>query len=267
MVMLCGLGFLGMERPGYVDKFALGRGATAFGSKPTRITTKDGDGDGGVDLVDELDTWFDTCRHVYLDFGTNIGVQIRKVYEPEKYPQAPSLPLFDKWFGSAEQRRAPGAVCSLGFEPNPDHADRLNALERCYNAMGWKVKILRHAVSNKDGDLIQFYVHNDTSAWASHAAVQGSTFLRFAKNSKEGRYVNVSTVDAFRVIMSAARRRAASTITTGPPPFVGAKFDVEGAEYRVLTSLLFRGALCHLNEATVEWHDRFLPNTRVTARA
>ena len=26
------------------------------------------------------------CRHVYLDAGTNVGVQIRKVLEPARYP-------------------------------------------------------------------------------------------------------------------------------------------------------------------------------------
>ena len=35
------------------------------------------------------------------------------------------------------------------------------------------------------------------------------------------------------------------------------KLDVEGGEYRIISSLLFRGALCHVNEITIEWHDKF----------
>ena len=45
------------------------------------------------------------CRHVYLDLGTNIGMQIRKLYEPELYPQSPMLPLFDKYFGHTNRTR------------------------------------------------------------------------------------------------------------------------------------------------------------------
>ena len=39
-----------------------------------------------VEVQELLDT-FD-CHHFYLDMGTNIGVQIRKLYEPNKYPKA-----------------------------------------------------------------------------------------------------------------------------------------------------------------------------------
>ena len=47
------------------------------------------------------------CRHVYLDIGSNIGVQIRKLFEPRKYShgdngrRAEVLPIFDEIFGAA----------------------------------------------------------------------------------------------------------------------------------------------------------------------
>ena len=68
----------------------------------------------------------DGCYHVYLDVGSNIGVQVRKLYEPEKYPKAPFLKLFDKYFGSLSKRRQhqpqmADTVCAVGFEPNPHH--------------------------------------------------------------------------------------------------------------------------------------------------
>ena len=36
--------------------------------------------------------------------GTNSGVQIRKLYEPHLFPNASVLPIFDKFFGRAEER-------------------------------------------------------------------------------------------------------------------------------------------------------------------
>lgn len=46
----------------------------------------------------------DGCHHVYLDMGTNRGVQIRKLYEPHLYPDATVLPVFDKYFGPVGKR-------------------------------------------------------------------------------------------------------------------------------------------------------------------
>ena len=49
------------------------------------------------------------CDSVYLDVGTNIGVQLRKLYEPHKYPGAPVLRIFDEVFGDANRC----SVCSV----------------------------------------------------------------------------------------------------------------------------------------------------------
>ena len=46
----------------------------------------------------------DGCYHVYLDMGTNVGIQIRKLYQPHLFPKAGVLPLFDKYFGPYSQR-------------------------------------------------------------------------------------------------------------------------------------------------------------------
>ena len=57
----------------------------------------------------------DGCRWVYLDVGSNIGVQVRKLYEPHLYenPKAP----FDRYFGkqrvSLQFRKH---MCVFGFE-------------------------------------------------------------------------------------------------------------------------------------------------------
>ncbi len=47
------------------------------------------------------------CSDVYLDLGTNVGVQPRKLYQPHCYPRALSLSHFTRVFGpiSAGRRR------------------------------------------------------------------------------------------------------------------------------------------------------------------
>ena len=49
--------------------------------------------------VDELFANY-KCKHIYLDLGTAIGVQIRKLYQPQLYPKATALEAFDEDFGT-----------------------------------------------------------------------------------------------------------------------------------------------------------------------
>ena len=41
----------------------------------------------------------DGCYHVYLDVGSNIGVQVRKLFQPDEYPGAAALEVFRETFG------------------------------------------------------------------------------------------------------------------------------------------------------------------------
>jgi hypothetical protein len=92
----------------------------------------------------------DGCLHVYLDLGTNTGVQVRKLFEPHKFPAADVLLIFDKYFGPVEERDS-STVCAVGFEPNPDHEPNLNFLSYFYNACGWRTIIhTRTAVASKN---------------------------------------------------------------------------------------------------------------------
>ena len=65
------------------------------------------------------------CEHVFFDVGANIGVQIRKLAEPQKYAGAPLHERFRALFGPPPWCR----VCTIAFEPNPVHGKRLDALE------------------------------------------------------------------------------------------------------------------------------------------
>ena len=86
------------------------------------------------------------CEAAYLDVGTNIGVQIRKLYEPQLYPNATVLPLFDRLYGAERCR-----VCVLGFEPNARHAPRLDGLQSYLTrSLGVRAHIFRAAASDAD---------------------------------------------------------------------------------------------------------------------
>ena len=92
--------------------------------------------DDAMSAVNELFAAFD-CSSVYLDVGSNIGVQIRKLYEPHKYPNSEGLTAFSEEFGPISEEYRDGSwrkrrcgVCAIGFEPNPSHASRLDELQR-----------------------------------------------------------------------------------------------------------------------------------------
>ncbi|UJR29995.1 hypothetical protein I4U23_017542 [Adineta vaga] len=71
--------------------------------------------------------FLDGCRYVYIDMGTNIGIQIRKLYQPDLYPDAAVVPLFKEMFGNYSDE-----VCSVGFEANPLHTSYLEEFENFY---------------------------------------------------------------------------------------------------------------------------------------
>ena len=80
----------------------------------------------------------DGCLHVFLDLGSNRGVQIRKLYQPYLFPGAGVLQIFDRYFGPFAERNL-SEVCAVGFEPNPRHESLLKETESAYNQCGWKV--------------------------------------------------------------------------------------------------------------------------------
>ena len=53
----------------------------------------------GSDSHEDLN-FLDGCQHVFLDVGSNIGIQIRKLYEPQLFPGAFILPVFNSLFGN-----------------------------------------------------------------------------------------------------------------------------------------------------------------------
>ena len=67
----------------------------------------------------------DGCYHVYIDVGSNIGVQVRKLFEPYKYPRSPVHKIFNANFGNPKERSKLSSnerniVYAVGFEPIPN---------------------------------------------------------------------------------------------------------------------------------------------------
>ena len=104
----------------------------------------------------------DGCYHVYIDVGTNIGVQIRKLFEPQKYPKAYVNPIFDSMFGNITERLKSSQdggnmVCAIGFEPNSHHTTYLKEMESSYQKCGWKVRILTETAASDRQGTSRFY--------------------------------------------------------------------------------------------------------------
>ena len=67
---------------------------------------------------------------MYLDVGTNTGVQIRKLYEPKDYPNAKIHKVFDEYFQRKMDSLSDSLpyICAIGFEPNPNFEKFLEGL-------------------------------------------------------------------------------------------------------------------------------------------
>ena len=91
------------------------------------------------------------CKHIFIDVGSNIGVQLQHLFEPGAKPGARMQHTFDKLFGTTVQERVQG-VCAVAFEANPHHTVRLRQLERKYRALGAQLNVFTEtAISNTGG--------------------------------------------------------------------------------------------------------------------
>ena len=88
-----------------------------------------------------------SCQHVYLDVGTNVGIQIRKLFQPSLYPNAKIRPHFDAAYGPSPRC----GICAIGFEPNVRHTTRLNQLEHKLDSLGFGAMIFHAAAGATDG--------------------------------------------------------------------------------------------------------------------
>jgi FkbM family methyltransferase len=178
-----------------------------------------------------------SCKLIYLDLGSNIGVQIRKFYEPEKYPKATVLPLFAQHFGKPAARRDPkSGVCVLGLEPNPEHYARLAQVEAAYLKRGWHVHFYRMAAWSKNGQMVFKGAGEEPSHkdWGARLEMHAARYE-----------VEVPTVD----IAAFVRSLPANSVKL-------MKMDIEGAEYECISHMIWTSTLCAsvINSTFVEAH-------------
>jgi len=201
----------------------------------------------------------DGCTKVYLDVGSNIGVQVRKLFQPELYKEAPILPIFDIFFGSSDERTLPSAksgLCAFGFEANPEHAQRLRELEAAYVARGWRVKFfVPRAVTDSEGDNVTFYTNAKES---DHNWGGSMTYESRIRGQPASRAFNVTSLDLATFLEQEVMTRVLFPgVTTDRAVMM--KMDIEGSEFAVLPKLLQRNLLCAgvVDALTVEWHARY----------
>lgn len=203
----------------------------------------------------EVDSWddalhlnpsmLDGCSNVFMDVGSNRGTHVRKLFEPEKYPDSKYLPILTASFGSPEYRKKPSSetgICAFGFEANPRHVDQLKALEEAYQKQGWKVKFFAPmAVGNESGKLLNINLNDDPahSDWAA-------SIWKFGEGGKTVDVPQTSLADFVQAVNDHSK-----------PGFKLMKMDIESSEYRVLPPFLRNKLLCQkvLNRLTIEWHE------------
>ena len=208
----------------------------------TRLQTIDSSIEGLL-----LDGWY----HIYFDIGANIGVHVRKLFEPEKYPNSPYVPIFDDVFGDVEFRRR--HTCAIGFELNPVHSEHLTNLQHCYNSKGWRTHFfVPRAVGNSDVHIHHMFPQNDPRHKDWTANVRETT-----GNSQGG--IPIRSLDLPRFIEAhVCSRKIPELSNATKKPWIQAKIDIEGSEYSLLPGMLLHRNFCCINGITIEYHERFL---------
>jgi len=190
--------------------------------------------------------WLSSCKQIFLDLGSSSGVNVRMLYEPEKYAGASLVKSLEKVFGPAETRKIhseSSGLCALGLEPNPSHGERLKNLQEAYEAKGWHAHFYPLAAWKGDG----YMAFNTTAKHrGSDSAPDAGAHLSMKSSQWPGEkelMVRTANLSAF--------------VRSLPVPVSLAVMDIEGSEYEVLAQLMQRATLCRnfIQKTLVEPHD------------
>jgi hypothetical protein len=226
--------------------FCLAALFSSFGGLPITPSPhlKDGRPRTGSRVASFADGFADGCVNVYVDFGSNVGIQVRKLFEPELYSGAPVLPFFDKHLGAAELRRR--ETCAIGFEINPSLTPRLIELQTAYTAQGWRTLFLTETGVGFNDTTMTFRSDGDAAhLWWTSKLVLG-------QGEKDGLQIPVMSI--VRVIRSILQRRLPESVVQEGPHIV-VKLDVEGREFELMQLLAYEGLLCDISFLYVELHE------------
>ena len=174
----------------------------------------------------------DGCRFVYIDMGTNVGMQFRKLYEPHLFPNAHILPIFKQYFGNYLNE-----VCSVGFEANPVHNNYLKQYENYCLKNNWRVKIFTSTAVSITEKNVTFYTEPENLL-----GKQGGSSLYVGSKIAN---VTVPSIDIISWIKNTVLNRK---IPSGPPsPKILMKSDIEGHDPVVIANLVLRGVFCSID--------------------
>jgi hypothetical protein len=177
--------------------------------------------------------------------GSNVGIQIRKLFEPELYPEADVLPIFDSRFGPPEERKRNRGLCAVGFEPNPRNEARLLELPAAYRKQGWRVKIFTQTAASVTDGTADFYADQAPPEFNE----PGASLLPWRQSEDK---TTVTTMDLARYINQHVGRRR---VDPAQPTKVVMKLDIEGFEHELFPALIVSGAVCnHVDSIFHETH-------------
>jgi hypothetical protein len=80
-------------------------------------------------------------------------VQLRKLYDPQQFPGAGVLPIFDRMFGSKRT-----GVCAMGVEANPHHTQYLSTLNTYFKQRGYQAMILTEVAASTHSGTASFFL-------------------------------------------------------------------------------------------------------------
>jgi hypothetical protein len=172
----------------------------------------------------------DGCKHVFLDFGGNLGVHTRFLHQPELYPKALDVQaFFDAAFGSNRDD-----VCVFGFEPNPQHIERLKRIEQCYPRVKY---FCPAAIGVEDGNL--YFIRKDDDNEISWGGQIGTA--EEVEALLPGKITPITTHNVTRFMLMLFDRHYDRSHGLGK---IHAKIDIEGSEILLLPTMENAGLLC-----------------------
>ena len=188
---------------------------------------------------------------MYLDLGTNVGIQFRKLYTPDAYPEALIRPSFEKYFGMGQRED----VCAWGWEPNSRHAAVLTKLQAEFHALtpARRVSIFTETAAGVFDGWGVFRTDNDfkNEEWGG--------WVDPVPAGQEPPKDAVRVMDVANWIDTNILRRCvspANVSSTALAPAIVVKIDIEGSDEKVLFAMLHRGVLCAFDFIYVEVHVR-----------
>ncbi len=201
------------------------------------------------------------CNTIYIDMGTNTGVQLLKWFWITDFSASKVFMLFKQHTLNAEGGHL-DHTCAIGFEPNPLHTDTLTTLSTYLGMLRKKNYIYTPVGVGANNDSFPFYLDNRPKP--NPLGFYGAGFHDGkSKNHVEERNLgNVPNIDIAALITHIGEMSYKSNKKNKLPKII-IKCDIEGQEYKIIPELLKarhsnnRPAMCFVDIFMVEWHKKY----------